>query len=489
MLSDGRQVREGALLEADVCIVGAGAAGITIARQLSGGGLDVVMLESGGVVADAETQALYAGRIFGRAYFRLDESRTRRFGGSTHCWSGMCRPLASHDFEARDWVPDSGWPIDYAALLPYYRRAQRVCRLDEFEYGAERWAVAGEPPLALDGDVFDHGVFQIAPTRFAAAYGDELQRARNVQVHLNANVVDIVATENGAAVERVAVKTLDGRSFSVRARSFVLATGGIENARLLLSSIGSHEKGLGNTHGAVGRYFMEHPHTVSGVWLPSSANPALGFYRARKVGGIHVSGVMTPSAQLQRDERILSFALFLAREAPLPEFEQPLARFLTEMDGGTEPAQRAIFFMNELEQAPNPASRVRLIPENDALGMPRVQLEWRLSAIDKRTLNRGHQRLAQSLALAGLGRLQVLVEEDDHTWPTELSGGRHHMGTTRMHTDPKRGVVDADCRVHGLANLFVAGSSVFPTSGAANPTLTLLALALRLSDHLGRSLA
>jgi choline dehydrogenase-like flavoprotein len=131
---------------------------------------------------------------------------------------------------------------------------------------------------------------------------------------------------------------------------------------------------------------------------------------------------------------------------------------------------------------------VRLIEERDALGVPRVQLEWRLSPLDKRTLWKGHRLLARALGRAGLGRLQVLIEEDDHSWPTGLGGGRHHMGTTRMHADPKRGVVDANCRVHGMANLSVAGSSVFPTSGSANPTLTLIALALRLAEHLTREL-
>jgi len=150
---------------------------------------------------------------------------------------------------------------------------------------------------------------------------------------------------------------------------------------------------------------------------------------------------------------------------------------------------QALFFMNELEQAPNPASRVKLAPEKDALGMPRAQLEWRLSGIDKQSARRTQELLARALGGAGLGRLQILLNEDDHSWPAELGGGRHHMGTTRMHEDPKQGVVDADSRVHGLDNLYLAGSSVFPTAGAANPTLTLVALALRLADHLVERLA
>lgn len=467
-----------------MCVVGGGAAGITIARELADGPLDVLLLESGGVAADARTQALYRGRTFGRPYYRLDEVRTRRFGGSTHCWEGMCRPLAPQDFTARGWVPESGWPFDYAAMLPYYRRAQRVCGLDVFAYGAQRWATPEAAPLPLGSETFENGVFQIAPHRFARRFGKELDRAPNIDVCLNANVVDLVASRDGARIERAEVATLSGRRFSAAARRFVLATGGIENARLLLASRGVHTQGLGNIHDLVGRYFMEHPHLVSGAWLPASEQSSLGFYRARPSGSIHVSGCLTPSARTQRDERILSFATFLARDAALPEFEEPLARFVAQMDGRAEPARRAVFFMNEVEQAPNRASRVRLTDERDALGMPVVQLEWRLSPIDKRTLLRGHQLLARELGRAGLGRLQIMLDADDNVWPPELGGGRHHMGTTRMHLNPKQGVVDADCRVHGLGNLFVAGSSVFPTSGSANPTLTLVALALRLADHL-----
>jgi choline dehydrogenase-like flavoprotein len=488
LLNDARKVPDGTLIETDVCIIGGGAAGISMAQQWAGGSLDVTLLESGGLAADADTQALYRGRVFGRPYDRLDEARTRRFGGSTNCWHGMCRPLDALDFEERDWVPGSGWPFGLAELWPHYQRAQRVCGLAAFEYGAERWTLPGKPPIPFTNNAIESRVFQIAPRRFGVLYRKSLERARNVTVHLNANLVEFETDADARRVERAQVATLAGGRFVVRARHFVLATGGIENARLLLASRGARQTGLGNDHDLVGRYFMEHPHLIAGSWLPSSASIPVGFYRARAAGEIHVAGLLTPSGRAQREERILSFASFIARDAELPEFEGPLARFIAEMDGAPDPASRAVFFMNVLEQAPNPLSRVRLIEERDALGMPRVQLEWRLSPLDKRTLWKGHRLLARALGRAGLGRLQVLIEEDDHSWPTGLGGGRHHMGTTRMHVDPKRGVVDANCRVHGIANLSVAGSSVFPTSGSANPTLTLIALALRLAEHLTQEL-
>ena len=143
------------------------------------------------------------------------------------------------------------------------------------------------------------------------------------------------------------------------------------------------------------------------------------------------------------------------------------------------------------EQAPNPDSRVSLVEERDALGLPRIALDWRLTELDKRSLQAGHQAVALELGRTGLGRLQIedWLTADVTTWTPTLTGGHHHIGTTRMSEDPARGVVDGDCRVHGIANLYVAGSSVFPTSGSANPTLTVVALALRLAAHLEQRLA
>jgi choline dehydrogenase-like flavoprotein len=139
------------------------------------------------------------------------------------------------------------------------------------------------------------------------------------------------------------------------------------------------------------------------------------------------------------------------------------------------------------EQAPNPESRIVLSAENDELGMPRANLRWKFTPIDKRSMRVYYELLGREMGRAGLGRVQImdwLLDGDDTAWPNHLSGGWHHMGTARMHEDPRQGVVDANCRVHGIANLFVAGGAVYPTGGAVNPTLTVVAMALRLSDHL-----
>ncbi len=477
-------------METDVCVIGAGAAGLTLARELAGAPFRVALLESGGFDPDPPTQALYRGRVHGRRYFTLDACRSRQFGGSTNCWQGLCRPLDPIDFEARDWVPHSGWPFQAAALAPFYVRAQQVLRLEDFAYDAGRWATPEHAPLPFASGAIESRVFQVAPTRMGELYRDEITGARNVDTWLFANAVEIETDAEARSVRSVRVATLDGNSFPVRARLFVLATGGIENARLLLASNRVQQAGLGNGNDLVGRFFMEHPHVVAGAFLRSGSAVSLSFYRAREAGRVKLAGYLAGSDALQREERLLAFSAFLAQEAALPDFERALGRVVYEGDvAGGEPVSRAVFFMNEIEQAPNPNSRVRLGEERDALGMPRVRLEWRLSSIDKQSIRRSHLILGRELGRAGLGRLQLMLSEDEYEWPPELGGGRHHMGTTRMHEDPKQGVVDAEGRVHGLANLFVAGSSVFPTGGAANPTLTLVALALRLADRLKEEMA
>jgi choline dehydrogenase-like flavoprotein len=344
--------------------------------------------------------------------------------------------------------------------------------------------------LPLEPGVVETRNLQVAPVRFGEVHRAAIASAANVDAFLHANALELVASASGASVESLRVATLSGGRFEVRARVFVLAAGGIENARLLLASNRVHARGIGNARDLVGRFFMDHPHLASAVFLPVRSDLELELYHPHRRGRVSNTAVLVPSEAVQRRERLLGSWLGVASEGTLPGFERSLARMVHALERAPgEPASRAIFLLAVGEQAPNPQSRVRLTDERDALGLPRVQLEWRLSAIDKRSLLRAHRLVARELARAGLGRLQILLEEDEAAWPEDLAGGRHHMGTTRMHPDPAEGVVDASCRVHGVANLYVAGSSVFPTSGAASPTLTLVALAIRLADRIQEAFA
>lgn len=482
MFLDARGVADGSELDADVCVVGAGPAGITIARELDGTDLRVVVLESGGFAVDGATQDLARGEIAGHAYPPLESSRLRVFGGTTAHWNGWCRPLDAVDFEARPSVPGSGWPIGLRDLEPYYRRAQTLCELGPFEYGGAHWARArGARPLGLGDGPFETTVFQFSPpTRFGEAYRAPLAASRNVRVLLNANATAIVAGEGGRQVERVRFATLSGRRLTVRARRFVLACGGIENARLLLAS----RTAPGTP---VGRYFAEHPHSpVALAVLPANV-PEL-YLVALDAGAARVRAALATTSGGP-----LRASMTLEPVAADPyidhddERERGLAAFgddLASVTGSLEGSRFAVYALYlRTEQAPNPSSRVTLADDRDALGMRRARLEWRLGELDRESAARTVALLGRTLGRLGIGRVYSRPAADDGFWDS-VAGGFHHMGTTRMGTDRRTSVVGGDCRVHGVANLYVAGSSTFATTGYANPTLTIVALALRLADAL-----
>ena len=486
MFVDTRSIEAGARLACDVCIIGAGAAGISLARELRGARARVCVLESGGLEPDGDTQALYRGRgvgLAGDGY--LETSRLRYFGGSTNHWWGMCAPLDAHDFEARPWVPHSGWPVSRADLDPYYARAQPICQLGPFDYDPDAWD-PDPPPLGPRSlrRMWQYG----PPTRFGAVYREELRASTNVAVHLFANAVDLAATDSGRRVEHVVVKTLQGGQFTVAARAVALAAGGIENPRLLLGSDGVVKAGLGNGRDLVGRFFMEHPHRQPAGEILFDDPRLAAWGQKREARGARFLVNLGVRPEVQRQHRLLNGSLQLWRSwRAETQPEGSLLGLLRDLaaGAGAGPPQRAELFAR-FEQAPSAESRVRLSEERDALGQRRVVLDWRLGALERDSLRRTLEILAEDLAAAGTAR--VRIEDASAAGAPEFTGGEHHMGTTRMSGDPSTGVVDRDCRVHGIENLYVAGSSVFPTVGWANPTLTIVALSLRLADHLKRTL-
>lgn len=485
MIDDARSLTPDSTLDVDLCIIGAGAAGLTIARSFIGRGLRVLVLEAGGYEADEAGTALYRGKNVGRKYFNLETCRRRYFGGSTNCWAGLCLPMRPIDFEAREWIPHSGWPFGRETLLPYYKQARSILGIGsvETELGEKQ---AGPKPVELAGPLVTDYFRMSRPVRLGTAWRKRFQAASDVRVLLNANVTRLVASSNGRRIERVEARTLEGPAFSVTARRVVVACGGLENPRLLLHS------GVGNQHDLVGRYFMEHPHTdFEGLLVVGAPLAERGFYGTHRSGRERRWGLFRAPDALLRKEKLLDFSIVLlpvrknvgvGRDAhPLAE---AIGRAAAETDGIAEPATTQYTLGTPSEQAPNPESRVRLGRERDALGLPRIELDWRLTALDKQSVRRAHELMAQTVARSGLGRMKLTLTRDVTDWPPQVNGGRHHMGTTRMHTDPRQGVCDAHGFVHGVENLMVAGSSLFPTSGAANPTWTLVALALRAAERL-----
>lgn len=570
MIIDARTLSKNECIKTDICIAGAGVAGVALAREFIGEEFRVCLLESGGLGPDRATQSLFWGNNVGHPYFPLDTARTCGFGGSSNRWTApgansslgvRLRPLDDIDFEEREWIPDSGWPFHKSDLDPFYVRAQKTCKIGPFTYDPEDWEDPQHTPrLPFLNERVATTIFQFGSRdAFTNDYRKEIDLAHNIMVYTYANVVEIETTENKNTVSRLQIACLGGKKVQVSAKLFVLAMGALETPRLLLISNKRQSTGLGNQHDLVGRYFMEHPHLWSGVFIPSNPDilNSIGLYRTHRVGGLPIMGKLTLSKEVLRAEKILNYCVSmhptflgtrqnLAPNLPIlswplqtaqprePSYIQP--HFKKESSKGVEslkvllssaskehvpeepgnllgnvlfyidkigaagyrklraefsriarkfnrPTRRLVFEMNHMtEQSPNPNSRVTLSDEKDPFGRNRICLDWQLNPLDIRSIIRAQQIIDEELRRANLGKLRIDLK--DETPPSNLEGGWHHMGTTRMHKNPKQGVVDENCRVHDIRNLFIAGPSVFPTCGYANPVLTTVALAIRLADHI-----
>lgn len=530
MYVDGRSIPAGSALETDLCVIGSGAAGITLGLELANTSPAITIVESGGFDADAQTQALAEGEVVGLPTFPLSASRLRMFGGTTGHWGGFCRELDPLDFEARPWVPHSGWPIRYTDVQPYYDRAQALCQVGPPDYEPAQWELTDTPPLPLSGHSVRTRLIQFSPpTRFGVRYRDQIVKAGNIRVCLNSNVIQIEPSKDGREVTRLIVATLAGNTFSIKARVYVLAAGGIENARLLLASNQVLPAGVGNQNDLVGRYFADHPNLDTAGIFPLSGNYSFALYqrgqrqRTRRPlrGGsiVSVMGLLDLSPAAQREGASLNYSaelpqgdvssLFLhedryshpmqadsGAESRIARMRETLGTIYDNLGDIVGAAlhryggkQGYYGLMTVQEQAPNPSSRVLLSTHKDRLGVPMARLDWRLSDLDRHTLKVATQFIAQSMGAAGIARLRVSVDLESPTWPLHMESSWHHCGTTRMHSDPRQGVVDANCRVHGMSNLYIAGSSVFTTNGSANPTITIVALATRLARHLKEQFA
>lgn len=524
---DARKTDGTAAVSTDICIVGAGAAGITLAKEFAGQNFRVLLLESGDFTFRHRPQLLYLGENIGVETFSTARSRFRMFGGSTTRWGGHCRPLDVIDFEERDGISYSGWPFGRQELDPYYRRAHEVINLGPFEYNPSAWSSEANGALPTDSELLDTIIYQFSfPSNLGQVYREELRSAANVQVYLNANAVEIEINVYAKTVTGVQVATFNGKRLRIEARYYVLACGGIENPRLLLSSDRVVNTGLGNEHDLVGRYFMDHAYFLMGYYQPAKPEYDQNYYVIEDYDLVgreqKINAAFALNEKLRREEGLNGSAVYFVRRPrykTLPEYysrggksfihlvdilrhdEMPNRRFgqhlcnvlvgfrevgvsLARQLAEAVKPQTILALRAVMEATPNPESRVALGERKDHFGMPRVRVDWRLNARDKRGLSRLLTAMHEEFPRLGLGRLVEDKSEDQAGWPPSMTGGKHHMGTTRMHVDPRKGVVDINCQVHSISNLYIAGSSVFPTAGYANPTLTIVALAIRLADHL-----
>jgi choline dehydrogenase-like flavoprotein len=521
MFRDGQGVETGTSLHFDVAIVGGGMAGITLAERLRGDGRRVCLIEGGGYDPELRHQRLNQGLNVGRPYFGLDRCRFRVFGGASIRWGGWCRPIEPSDLDARDWIPRSGWPISYEQLAPHIPEAAAVVEIAP-SFALSDWKDLLPPVPDLGAPEFEPVIMQhSAEIDFGERARPAFTAGEDLTVLLNANVTELTLAPGTNRLERVEIATVSGNRFSVHADTFVLAAGGVENPRLLLASRRERPAGLGNESDFVGRCFMEHPHVSPGHIVPAQGHTLPSFFKRSELGReAWVHGILAPTAAAARARQLptcfftLDTMPHVAGPSALLDLPQsimtPVAVAYRRLqrnypaagtqlrktvstawrtgrelrasrgvdDSDSSNLRTLISVYARCEQTPNPSSRVTLDDTRDRLGVPRPRLDWRIADSDLAAVDTWTDTLDRTLRDSGFGHF---VRSD---WRRKFVGGPHHMGTTRMSSSPGDGVVDANCKVHSVDNLYVTGSSVFTTGGHANPSLTMLALTLRLADHL-----
>ena len=498
MLKDIRELADGSHLKADIVIIGGG-------MQWVGSDKTVLILESGGLVHDAETQKLYAGtttlsgpdgtRQTANEY--LQTSRARFYGGSLNWWAGVCVPIQSAAFEARAWIGEKGWPISLNDLMPFYDRACDALSIPRYDGSVHKKLEDSGAYLDLQGsEGLVNQAQQVSKVtknnrEHALAFLTEYLKAPNIAAFLHANATRLVVDDKHESLTHLEVTTLSKKRYKVTGEDYIMACGGVENARLLLASNQLHETKFGHRSNALGQYFQSHlrgfkerTNTMAGSDIHFSEAQNFDSYMYKtKTEYEHAALILSPDAQQTHQANLIEISLFSYDERGVPD-ELAIRHMATKIDrvDYTSEKGRHCVFIYDAEHLPNAESRLQLSQDVDALGIPRVELDWRLSNKDVSGLRNAVKAVACELGAANIGRLCFPVSDSEIVTLSDMTA--HHIGTTRMDNDPQLGVVDANLKCHDLDNLYIVGSSVFPTSGTANPTLTIVALSIRLADHL-----
>ncbi len=494
----------------DVCIIGGGVVGITLAMHLNKN-LNIILLEAGGLDYSEESQEVYEGDQIGfNTSYTLKNSGNRWLGGSSNTWGGRCAPFLSTDFKKRDHIKYSGWPIRKEDLDPYKEETESILDLprkhkQKFYKG---WTdVLEKPDGYFEAIKF---LYSVPPTNFKTKYESELKNRENIHCYVNANLTDMQLTDNLSNIQKIKIENYKKGVFEVKAKIFILATGGIENARLLLNFNKQTPNGIGNNNDLVGRFFSDHPHShIGSIIMEDQAENAFSGSDIPQ-NMLYASSILAPTEKLQNEEELNSFELHIRPKKDLfspmeNKFKEKILsviglsewskNIVESIKGGKLPYDGADgILMVMQEQEPNPLSRVTLDTKSDNFGLKRTILNWQFVEKDALTCKKVSMIFAKRFAVSNLGRVKiddwllkknVKFSDPDGKWTV---GGWHLMGTTRMGTTPQDGVVDSNLKVFGINNLYVGGSSVFPTYGSANPTYTIVQMTLRLANYLNKSI-
>ncbi|MEJ2295127.1 MAG: GMC oxidoreductase [Candidatus Lokiarchaeota archaeon] len=525
MIIDSSELPKNTTINSDVCIIGAGAAGLAIAQQLMHSNISVALYEGGGMEYDYKSQELYKGENLGIPYPPLDSVRARYYGGTTNFWAGFVAEFSEREFEPRSWIPNSDWPIRKSDIDPYFEKAFSLCMHGSGEY---RWDLQywldklGIDSFPYNGDMFNFHITQIMKrTRpeyrnFGLYLYKEISKSKNVTVYLNSNITELNTNPDGNTITSCDAYTLSGNYFSIKAKHYIVACGGIENARLLLASNSTIKSGIGNSSDMVGRYFCAHPSGVLGkLFIPGKKHPFENIFAKNTTkSGSKFTGEFQLSNKYTEKYNLTNCFIWLrpieepyvsdgTRSAWTLKGKLPdhllyhLGNVINEID--TIANRQYYKYIKEtpvnefeiqltFESTPVYDSRVTLVNERDRFNKQLAGLDWELSDIDKNTLLKCAELFAKEMGQTGIGRVQI-KDDLSSEWPKYLWTVHHHCCTTRMSDDPSTGVVDKNCKVFSMDNLYIAGSSVFSSACIGRPTYLLVALDMRLADHISKRLS
>ena len=486
MILDGRKLKSGANIDCDICIVGSGPAGITLALELANSKKRVCILEAGDYKASkADLNEFFSGDNVGLPY-KLTDCRSRQFGGTSVQWAGYLAMMDSRDFKKNRGIPLSGWPISYESLLPYYDRAYKLLGGSHFEFDPDRLMRPQYEKIRFKSDEVTSKIWHFNSANFAEMFGEFFGKSESMDVYLNASLSKINLDRAANRVSHLTVATSVKTTFTVRANTIVLACGGLENARILLAQTRSIRTAFDNDN--IGRYFMEHPHYINCANLllfgPHANSKLYNLPAQMKLGNITACAFFQIGSEI-REKLELPNAVFRVQRpnSPIKQYTR-VSMTLKGLYNGDESNERTSRLAVMAEQIPNSASRISLSDKVDKYRMPKIRLDWQLTKDEIMKTSQSMRIFGLKLGQNGLGRLQV----EDWFAKGKVDGhvnyGWHHMGATRMALTSQNGVVDTNCRMYDLDNLYIAGSSVFPTSGCANPTFTIMAMTIRLADYL-----
>jgi choline dehydrogenase-like flavoprotein len=490
-----------------VCVVGTGMGGGSFITRYMNGKQDIVAIEAGSEQENSAVRAESVGRDFG-----LPVTRDVSLGGTSNIWRGLCSPLDPIDYISRPWIPNSGWPVGPDVLVPYYIEAGRMLGLPHFSYLLPRQAEERLGNLPYDFEfnrsMLSNKYFLHArsPKSFRADLQQQFSRGQQMLI-MNGVAVEIVTHSEGRVVEKILVKDPRGDCIEVHARQFVLAAGALETPRLLLNSRKWNENGVGNHSQRVGRFLMDHPMGSLSQLSLGSIRKAPLYHSINLDQNHHIKSGLIPSEGVQRRHRLPNHCVYLwpsfrkgiddrfehlrrvlitARKRQLkagdfvtllsnPNTIYRILSYILPVNSYYRYAD--LFFVTE--QIPNPNSYVSLSSEKDRFGYFVARIHWEVTKGDLDSISVFNDLTLKALSL---GTTRVSFRKGRENVGATLTSAAHHMGTARMSSYRQNGVVNENLNVWGVDNLYICDASVFPTSGNANPSLTICALAIRLAD-------